>query len=108
MGKVKDMTGQRFGRLTVLREGNRILDSGYGVAHKARWICRCACGNETVVIGENLRQGCTRSCGCLAAENRRKASRNWVRKAGLRRSPWEQRRVPRSLGIGGKEKDAES
>lgn len=98
MGKVKDLTGQRFGRLTVLREGNRILDGGYGVAHKARWICRCDCGNETVVIGENLRQGCTRSCACLAAEKRRKGQEKWFKARAIRRSPWEQR----------KEKDAES
>lgn len=93
MGKVKDLTGQRFGRLVVLREGNRILDGGYAMSHKARWICRCDCGNETVVIGENLRQGNTRSCGCLGVSNRRKASQRWMSKAKLRKSPWEQRKA---------------
>lgn len=93
MGKrVKDMTGQRFGRLKVLREGNRILDGGYAMSHKARWICRCDCGNETVVIGENLRQGRTFSCGCLGREKRRKGAVTWHQRAELRRSPWEQRK----------------
>lgn len=87
MGKVKDLTGQRFGRLTVLREGNRIIDGGYAMSHKARWICRCTCGNETVVLGENLRQGNTRSCGCLGAEKRREGQKKWFRATDIRRAP---------------------
>src|SRR5690606_32604787 len=34
----------------------------------ARWLCRCDCGEELVVIGTSLRTGNTRSCGCLARE----------------------------------------
>ena len=60
--KVIDLTDQIFGRLTVLnREGSD--EDG-----KARWRCLCECGIETIVIGKNLRNGATRSCGCLHRE----------------------------------------
>lgn len=56
-----DMQGQVFGRLTVLERDS--FSSG-----KTRWLCRCECGQSTVVIGQLLRNGKTRSCGCLRAE----------------------------------------
>lgn len=58
----KDMTGQRFGKLTVLRR-DESKPKGHG--HKIYWICQCDCGNITSVIGTNLRKGLTKSCGCL-------------------------------------------
>lgn len=61
MGRVIDLTGQRFGRLEVIgREGN--------IDGKATWKCVCDCGNKTVVRGESLRRGETLSCGCLHTE----------------------------------------
>ncbi len=54
-----DMTGQMFGRLTVLK---RVANTKAG---QARWACRCSCGAETVVAGIVLRHGRSRSCGCL-------------------------------------------
>lgn len=64
----KDETGNVYGRLTVLRVGvyNRL---GY------KWICLCECGKETEVQGTFLRNGNTRSCGCLAVETA--AAREW-------------------------------
>lgn len=57
--QVIDLTGMRFGRLIVLkREAND--DNG-----SAMWKCRCDCGNIVVVRGGSLRNGNTRSCGCL-------------------------------------------
>lgn len=62
MSTVKDLTGQRFGRLTVIRrEGS--THSGL-----ATWCCRCDCGRECVVEGAKLRKGNTKSCGCLHDE----------------------------------------
>lgn len=56
-----ELTGQRFGRLTVLRfVGKRESEH--------LWRCRCNCGNASVVNGGNLRTGHTRSCGCLHSE----------------------------------------
>ncbi len=58
MQKVIDLTGKRFGRLTVL---NRAENHGI---HPS-WHCRCDCGKETKVAGQHLRNGTTKSCGCL-------------------------------------------
>lgn len=66
MGKLIDLTGQRFGRLTVIeRSDDYIVPSGQ---HKPRWLCKCDCGNEVVVWGMSLRNEGTRSCGCLNSE----------------------------------------
>jgi len=54
-------TGQRFGRLVVL---HRAPNKGA----RAAWHVRCDCGGETVVTGNHLRTGNTRSCGCLVRE----------------------------------------
>lgn len=64
MPKLIDLTGQKFGRLTVLERTGNSTDG------KARWICECECGNVLVVQGNHLREGVTRSCGCLAIETR--------------------------------------
>ena len=58
-----DLTGKRFGRLTVVR---RISPVG----SKVRWLCRCDCGTMKDVIAYELTSGKTRSCGCLQAESR--------------------------------------
>lgn len=59
--RYKNEAGQRYGRLTVVD-----LVSPPGV--RARWSCRCDCGNTTDVSGTNLRNGHVRSCGCLAVD----------------------------------------
>ena len=69
MGKLIDLTGQRFGRLVVLKRG--IATDGRG---EAFWLCQCDCGNITTVSGYKLRSGHTRSCGCLAREDNSKRS----------------------------------
>lgn len=56
-----NILGQVFGRLTVISREGSIGDS-------AAWRCKCECGNESVTSSKNLRQGATKSCGCLAAE----------------------------------------
>lgn len=62
--KLIDITGQRFGRLTVLRKG----PTRPGKMGGSNWICICDCGNETMTVGSQLRKGSTKSCGCLAKE----------------------------------------
>jgi len=54
-----DLTGQRFGKLTV------VARSKNNKRGQARWRCLCDCGNDTVVWSGNLRSGSTTSCGCL-------------------------------------------
>lgn len=54
----KDLTGRRFGKLTVLsREPNN-------KHNESMWLCKCDCGTVKVVSGNNLSCGRTRSCGC--------------------------------------------
>lgn len=60
---IKDMTGLRFGRLTVISPTKK--RDAHGVVY---WLCKCDCGNDAVVNGTNLRKGSTKSCGCLRAE----------------------------------------
>lgn len=63
---MKDLTGQRFGRLTVMNyTGTYLSPKG---SKKAKWLCKCDCGKEIIVIGNNLRKGKTKSCGCLQRE----------------------------------------
>lgn len=57
--KSKDLTGGRFGYLVV---ESRDLTRG---CKPLRWLCKCDCGNTSVVHGSSLRTGNTRSCGCL-------------------------------------------
>lgn len=59
---LKDETGNRYGMLTVLRRYDTSDPSSVG----AYWLCRCDCGKEVAVQGTKLRNGNTRSCGCLA------------------------------------------
>ena len=60
--KYKDLTGQKFGRLTVLSK------AGKNKHKKIKWKCLCDCGNKITVLGMYLRNGDTRSCGCLKKE----------------------------------------
>lgn len=64
----EDLTGKRFGRLTVIERD--IEKSGNG----AFWVCRCDCGNHTTVSTSHLNSGCVVSCGCFAIETRKKAN----------------------------------
>lgn len=59
---MKDETGKKYGRLTVVKLDH--IDRKKG----AMWLCACECGCTTVVTGNRLRIGKTRSCGCLKKE----------------------------------------
>lgn len=61
-----DLTGTRFGKLTVLGEGEPTKNS-YGRRQK-RWKCQCDCGNVVLAYTDKLKSGHTRSCGCLKDE----------------------------------------
>lgn len=61
--RVRDLTGQTFGRLTV----QHFVCSANG---NAVWCCLCACGTPSLVRAPALRQGVTQSCGCLQQERR--------------------------------------
>lgn len=59
MSKLKDLTGKTFNRLTVLKRAEN--DS----SGRARWLCKCECGNQTTVASYSLTGNGTKSCGCI-------------------------------------------
>lgn len=61
MPKVKDLTGQRFGKLTVIKR------VGSSKSRHAIWLCKCDCGNLKTVTMDDLLRGHTSSCGCLTS-----------------------------------------
>lgn len=76
MSKVKDLTGQRFGRLIALKrqKGSRRVI--------AKWECQCDCGRITLVSTYKLTSGHTNSCGCLQRER----TSNATTKHGMKRT----------------------
>ena len=64
---VKNEVGNVYGRLTVIERGPNKKDG------TARWYCKCSCGNPELVLvmGSSLRNGKTKSCGCLHKETAR-------------------------------------
>ena len=60
---MKDLSGQHFGKLTVLKL------SGFTNTNKAIWYCKCDCGREIEVRACNLISGNTQSCGCIQSIN---------------------------------------
>lgn len=66
----RDLTGQRFGRLTVLEDTGRTDARGHCL-----WRCRCDCGNEVETTSGQLLAGYKKSCGCLALSRRRAPKR---------------------------------
>ena len=57
------LIGQKFGMLTVIGQAPS-TEKGH-----RRWICKCDCGTEKVVLGSNLKRGTTVSCGCKHAND---------------------------------------
>lgn len=62
MGQCKDETGERYGKLVVLKR-NGITKNG-----QALWLCKCDCGSETIVRGSSLRSKDIIGCGCSRKE----------------------------------------
>lgn len=68
--KVKDLTGQRFGSLTVIEF------AGVDKHDHAKWRCRCKCGSKVVKLGRSLTSGNTKSCGACQAIRRKQPTYN--------------------------------
>ena len=63
--EIEDLTGRKFGRLTVLERGAN--DNSRGT----KWWCKCECGNKVLVSRHSLVLGLTKSCGCYQREKSR-------------------------------------
>lgn len=61
MPPLKDITGNRYGRLTVLSKAPP-------VNKRTKWLCKCDCGNTVIVGGQDMKSGRTQSCGCIRLE----------------------------------------
>ena len=59
--KIKDLTGQRFGKLIVIERVEGVKPT--------TWLCKCDCGKFVKVHRNNLISGATKSCGCLRAKD---------------------------------------
>ena len=68
MANVKDLTGQRFGRLVATTQ------TGKNKWGNPMWLCKCDCGEERIVNCHNLLRGHSKSCGCLQREATSKAN----------------------------------
>lgn len=98
--QIKDLTGQRFGRLTVVGKTDKTYQNN------TVWHCVCDCGNEIDVMGRSLTSGNTKSCGCLnhepkkippdAMDNTRASSLNKTEystnTSGIRGVSWNKKR----------------
>lgn len=60
---MKDIIGKRFGRLLVVEMVDERSKCG-----EIKYLCKCDCGNEKIIVGTSMRNGSTRSCGCLISE----------------------------------------
>src|SRR5262249_60705733 len=72
MGRLIDLSGQRFGGWTAVAvhpERFRRCSVPYVL-----WLCRCDCGTERLVLGNNLRRGMSTNCGCIRREKLKKRS----------------------------------
>lgn len=58
----KDITNKKFGKLTAIKP------LGTDENNNVKWLCKCDCGNEVVVLTSSLTKGNTKSCGCLQKE----------------------------------------
>lgn len=59
---MEDLTRKQFGRLIVIR---RMNNNKWG---RSRWLCKCECKQEKVILSYCLKSGHTQSCGCLNKE----------------------------------------
>jgi len=67
--KLIDLQGKTFGRLKVIKRVDDLVD--INGRHYPRWRCECSCPNKTIVnvLGDNLRKGNVKSCGCLRSDS---------------------------------------
>ena len=75
MPKRVDLTGQQFGKLTVLEKAGKMNG-------KTHWYCECSCGTWTMPTTSNLRSGSTKSCGCHKRETTRELGKKNLKHGG--------------------------
>ena len=64
---LKDLTGKKFGKLTVIKRNLSYATENNIVSKHPYWDCVCDCGGKITVLGTSLTQGLTSSCGCISS-----------------------------------------
>ena len=72
---IKDLTGQRFGRLVVLKQDG-FTEKNKHNSRYAIWLCKCDCGNYCRMDTGTIKRKGNHSCGCLAKEHLRNMTDN--------------------------------
>lgn len=78
MSKIKDLTGLKFGRLTVIKRLENFRQENGRT--RTRWLCKCDCGNDYIADGDHIKYGNVVSCGCLKNE---KSAERMSRRRGI-------------------------
>ena len=73
MGKFVDLTGKKFGMLTVIKRAENTKDN------KAMWYCLCDCGNHTIARANDITRGRKTSCGCKIRSKIVSKENSWSR-----------------------------
>lgn len=73
-GSFKDLTGKRFGRLTVIK----YLQENEREKKRKCWLCRCDCGNVKTYSADKIISGSTHSCGCEMIERIGRLNRKYI------------------------------
>lgn len=84
--RVEDLTGKKFGRLTVIeRDVKRDFEQYKNGKNGVHWLCKCDCGNQKIlsITGHQLKSGHTQSCGCYASEQIIKRNKMYSTKQNL-------------------------
>lgn len=63
-GKFVNEIGNRYGKLVVIAKDEELSIQ----RHRAYWLCKCDCGNYKIVSSKCLRDGKTKSCGCMLSQ----------------------------------------
>lgn len=71
----EDLTRKKFGMLSVIKMDKRDNQNRY------RWLCKCDCGEQTIVRGHQLKNGNTKSCGCLKYKPCSQTTKNKISEA---------------------------
>ena len=80
--RLKDLTGQRFGLLTVIKRApDYISPEG---RHQTMWLCKCDCGREVAVNTNSLKKSLTKSCGCIRNSYGEHLVKKYLDEAGIK------------------------
>ena len=79
IARCKDISKQKFGKLTPLYIVNRELWFQYGKRKRTTWVCKCECGNICLVRSHDLIGKRIKSCGCLQKQYRKEMGKKMGR-----------------------------